>query len=249
MASVNRNLGRSEKLARRARYDLRAQELPLQPGVRRVCSGRTVASHLGGPAQVVGAIVPGLELCGVTNGQFSMIDLVEYVLHQIGPADLALSTWTTGIYDEGQAVRFYQNGLLRSARFLVDPLIFERRPESVGPMVGAFGVGAFRAVNTHAKFAVLSNERFAVTIRGSMNLNKNTRLENFDLSESREVAALFLAIVDAAFARASTEGVQRSGAFFEGLAAAGVARPAAPVESWADTFGELGELGPLGEIE
>ena len=249
MAPIARKFSRAEKAARQARYDLRVQELPVVPGVRSASPARAVADHLGGPAQVIGEIVPGLALAALTNGQFSMIDIVEYVLREIGPADLALSTWTTGINDERQAAAFYRNGLVRSARFMVDPLMFDRRPEVVGPMVEAFGVSAFRAVNTHAKFAVMSNERFAVTVRGSMNLNKNARLENFDLSESREVAALYLAIVDAAFSRSFTEGVQRSAALFQGLMAGGFVPAAPPAESWADTFGDLGELGPVGEIE
>jgi hypothetical protein len=246
MGSKNRNLGGAAKRARQARYDFRVQEIPLQAGVRRVAGARIVASHLGNAAQVIGSIVPGLELCGLTNGQFSMIDIIEHVLEEVGPADLALSTWTTGIYDQNKAVAFYQNGRIRSARVLVDPLIFERRPESVGPMVSAFGVEAFRAVNTHSKFAVITNERFSVTVRGSMNLNKNTRLENFDLSESREVAGFFLAVVDAAFAQPATAGPQRSAAFFEGLIAAGAVQPVKPASPWADTFAGLGEIEDLG---
>lgn len=42
---------------------------------------------------------PGDDICGITNGQFSLIDIIDHVLTQTGPADVAIATWTMGVYD------------------------------------------------------------------------------------------------------------------------------------------------------
>lgn len=160
---------------------------------------RLVASAVGLAGEVIGPIEPGCEIAGLTNGQFSLIDIIEHVLTATGPADLAVSTWTMGIYDQDRAAAFYRNGLVRRARWIVDPSMFSRRPELAGSLVQAFGVSSFRAVNTHAKFAVIVSDHLAVVVRSSMNMNPNRRIENFDISEDRAMAQWFMAIVDGFF--------------------------------------------------
>ena len=142
-------------------YDATVADLEIPPAVRRELGRRRLVASRGEGPRMVGPITPGVEICGLTNGQFSMVDLVEHVLEQIGPAHLACSTWTTGLYDQEQAAAFYRNGRILSARWILDPVIFGRRPESAGTLVRAFGIENFRAVNTHAKFAVLTNFRGA----------------------------------------------------------------------------------------
>ena len=162
---------------------------------RKATKRRVVVSALAAAADMIGAIEPGDDITGVTMGQFSLIDLLEHLLDQTGPADVAISTWTAGIYDQERAAAFYANGRIRSIKWLVDPSMFARRPELAGSMVEAFGVGAFRAVNTHAKFTTISNERWSLVVRSSMNLNPNKRLENFDITDSAEMLAFFDGIV------------------------------------------------------
>lgn len=162
---------------------------------RKATKRRVVVSALAAAADMIGAIEPGDDITGVTMGQFSLIDLLEHILDQTGPADVAISTWTAGIYDQERAAAFYANGRIRDIKWLVDPSMFARRPELAGSMVEAFGVGAFRAVNTHAKFMTISNERWSLVVRSSMNLNPNKRLENFDITDNAEMLAFFDGIV------------------------------------------------------
>ena len=161
----------------------------------------TRASAIGTAAETIGPITTGCEISGLTNGQFSLIDTIEHVLNEIGPADITVSTWTMGIYDQERAQRFYVNGLIRSIRFVVDPSMFSRRAELSGSLVAAFGLEAFRAVNTHAKFATLRSDTHAVAVRSSMNLNPNNRLEHFDISECQELCGFFEAFVADVFER------------------------------------------------
>lgn len=176
---------------------------------------RIVASAVAPAAAVIGDIEPGCSIVGITNGQFSLIDIIEHVLGFTGPADLAVSTWTMGVYDQERAAAFYANGALRLVRFIVDPSIFGRKPELSGSLVARFGTSSFRCVNTHAKFCTITNDEWSIAIRSSMNLNPNRRLENFDIDDDRDIAGFLLAIVDEVFNVFDGDERTQSASFFE----------------------------------
>lgn len=146
-------------------------------------------------AQCIGILKPGCRLIGLTKGQFSMLDLIRAVLAQTGPADLILSTWTVGIRDTENAKWLLDTGELRSFRLLTDRSFVTRQPRYCRRLVELFGQECIRASNTHAKFALVRNEQWSICIRGSMNLNRNKRWENFDLDESAELCDFFESLV------------------------------------------------------
>lgn len=187
---------------------------------RRVRQRRIATSGLADAARLIGPLARGEDVSGVTNGQFSLIDILEHVLDCIGPAEVAISTWTMGVYDMEHAAAFYADRRITRIRWLVDPSMFGRRPALAGSLVNAFGAESFRAVNTHAKFATLANDDWAVTIRSSMNLNRNERLESFDLTEDRTLCDFYTGLVDRVFAQVRPESRSQAKAFFDGLLAA-----------------------------
>ena len=202
--------------------DVRADQLARHAVVRRRPGSRqVVASAVGEASEVIGSIEKGLEITGLTNGQFSLIDILEHVLAEIGPADVLVSTWTMGIYDGVRARTWCENGAIRRIRWIVDPSMFGRRPEIAGRLIKAFGADAFRAVNNHAKFATLVNDDFAVCIRSSMNLNPNKRLENFDITEGPELVRFFNAVANDVFQRfpSGEKGNTQSRVFFKEILA------------------------------
>jgi hypothetical protein len=172
-------------------------------------------------AELIGPLRAGDEICGITNGQFSLVDVIEHVLIATGPADVSLSTWTMGIYDIERAHEFARNRLIRTIRIILDPSMFSRRPELAAILVKGFGADSFRAVNSHAKFAVIRGDRLAVAIRSSMNLNPNNRLESFDITveESRAagVSRFFESLVDEIWSKVSEENRSQSAELFSGL--------------------------------
>jgi hypothetical protein len=137
--------------------------------------------------EALGLLVPGVRMLGFTKGQISMLDLIRAVLAQTGPAHMVLSTWTAGIRDIENARWLADNGDLLSLRFLTDRSFKTRQPDYCRRLVALFGTECIRVSNTHAKFATLRNERWNICIRGSMNLNRNERWENFDLDDDPAV--------------------------------------------------------------
>lgn len=191
----------------------------VQPAVFRRKGSRRVFRKDGfqDAAALIGSIAPGDEISGITNGQFSLVDILRHVLTQTGPADVVLATWTMGVYDAEKAYAFVNDGLIRSIRFIVDPSMFLRRAELASVLVKGFGVEAFRAVNSHAKFCTVRGAELAVCIRSSMNLNENNRLESFDISADDAMTRFFEGVADEIWRKVDAKSRSQSRAIFEDL--------------------------------
>lgn len=138
----------------------------------------------------------GMDVCGLTYGQFSLLDLIQAGLEITGPADVAISTWSAGLYDVDAAERFVSDGRIRSIRFLMDSASEKRGQASAVQIADLFGVDSIRTTRTHAKFAIISNSDWSVVITSSMNLNLNPRCEQFEMTDDPDRAAMFLSYVD-----------------------------------------------------
>lgn len=152
---------------------------------------RTVVHRTGTAADTIGPLQDGDRVTGLTAGQFSAIDAMEHMVNELGPADVRISTWTTGIYDVHRARELGKNGGIRSVRMLIDRGTFEKSPKFAGPLIEVLGVDAFRCLSVHAKVTIVSGERGTAVMRSSMNLNKNLRTEQFDIDVGDEIGAFF----------------------------------------------------------
>lgn len=145
--------------------------------------------------EAVGAIDPGCSIAGVTKGQFSLLDLIRAVSVQTGPAALTLSTWSTGIRDNVNVSLLLERGVFTSVMLLLDRSFAARQPGYVKDVVRVWGNENIRVTHNHAKFFMLRNERWNICCRSSMNLNRNPRLEQFDIDDSLELCEFFAEIV------------------------------------------------------
>ena len=143
-------------------------------------------------AAAVGAIEHGCEVYGLARGQYSLIDLVEYILGFTGPAELVISTWTAAGADIDYALRLRDDGRVKSILWLVDSSFPVRQPGYCAAMRERFGDAAIRVTQNHAKFVLIGNEDWRVVLRTSMNLNENKRLESWEVSDD---AALYAYLV------------------------------------------------------
>ncbi len=136
------------------------------------------------------------ELYILTFGQFSLLDAVSAILEHTGPADVTISTWTAATADLTRAEAFLRDGNIRRLRFLVDRSFLTRQPGYATQLVKAFGDDAVRTTRTHAKFAVITNDSWAIAVRTSMNMNENPRLEHLEVGHDPSLAAFLTGIVD-----------------------------------------------------
>jgi hypothetical protein len=138
----------------------------------------------------------GCELVGLTRGQFSLTDLLMAVLDKTGPADLSISTWTAASASVQTMLELLQTGQITGCRWLVDTTFVRRVPQLVAEIRKQFGDDAIRVTRTHAKFATVTNERWQVAIRSSMNLNQNPRLESYELGHDPQLCAWLVGVMD-----------------------------------------------------
>ena len=153
-------------------------------------SGRREAVTVPAASAVVVAqrLRPGGRLSGMTKGQFSLLDLMRALLAVTGPADVVISTWSSGIRDTEIAGWLLESGQIRSMQWLVDRSFASRQPEYAAAMDRRFGAGSIATAEVHAKILLLSAGDWRVVVRSSMNLNRNPRFEQFDIDDD---AALY----------------------------------------------------------
>lgn len=168
--------------------------------VTRVARGRTPRlSKVTNARDALAEFNRGMETYCLTFGQFSLMDAIEALLEKTGPADVALSTWTAGNADLSRSAEHLHNGNIRTMRFVADCSFGQRQPGYLAELIRLFGAEAIRTTRTHAKFAVITNDSWRVSVRTSMNLNENPRLESIEVTDDPDLADFLLAVVDEIF--------------------------------------------------
>lgn len=131
------------------------------------------------------------RVCGLTNGAFSLISLIEAVLNVTGPAEIVISTWSAGLYDAGALNSLMACGKVIDVKLILDRSFKTRQKGYSFYLQDVFKEENIRTTDTHAKFVLIKNEEWNVCIRSSMNLNENKRCENFDVDDNIDIYNLF----------------------------------------------------------
>lgn len=150
-----------------------------------------VANRKDSALEVIGPLSRGVSITGVTGGQFSAIDAMDHMVDELGPADVRVTAWATGIYDIRRVKEIRLEGRINECRFLVDKAPFEKSPQFAGMLIEHLGVDAFRAAAIHSKIIIVSGRRGNAVMRTSMGFNKNPRTENFDLDVDDEIERFY----------------------------------------------------------
>ena len=137
-------------------------------------------------AETIGPITKEMSLFALTRGQFSMIDMIHYILAEIGPAAVSVWTWTIADYEVEAMESLLVRSEITAATLVIDQSADRRNGLMIERWRQRFGDQAVRICKNHAKIARVWNDRFRVLLRGSMNLNFNPRFEQLDITEGGE---------------------------------------------------------------
>lgn len=159
--------------------------------------------------QAIGKLRQDEDTFILTFGQFSLIDALVAILDQTGPASVDLCTWTAADAHIERSRELLTASKITKFRLVVDRSFETRQPGYCHHLRESFGPECIRAIRCHAKFMIIRNEKWDVVVRTSMNLNENPRLENIEISTSRDFADFFTAVVDDIFGEVG-EGQNRS---------------------------------------
>lgn len=111
-----------------------------------------------------------------SNGAFNLVQLLIYVLSQIGPSHLIMSSYSFGSDAVTALKRHMDKGELLSVRFLIDNRVKSLSAKSFEQLATSFP-GAVRCTSVHAKVVCLWNDDIKVDIVGSQNATNNPKLE------------------------------------------------------------------------
>ena len=110
----------------------------------------------------------------VTNGNWSMNDLLIYILLQVGPSDVLVATWSIAELAMRQILKHHSEGLIKSISFLLDPRVKVRNPKPLQLLAANF---PYRLYQCHAKVTLIKTKDQYISIVSSANMTQNPRIE------------------------------------------------------------------------
>jgi hypothetical protein len=140
----------------------------------------------GSASECIGTIEQGISLFAVTRGQFSMLDIINVAIRQVGPCEVSTWTWAIADYEVECFESFMQNKSITKGRLIIDRAAENKNANVIQRWRDCFGDSSVRVCKNHAKIATVQTDKYRILIRGSMNLNFNPRFEQFDITEGGE---------------------------------------------------------------
>lgn len=125
--------------------------------------------------EAIGRITKDISLFAVTKGHFSLMEVIETILDQVGPARLVI------IAEAARLRALLENSTIQRVTLLTDASFPARHPTYAKAMVEAVGEQNIIASRCHAKFLTVRNDEWDLLVLSSMNLNVNPRLEHFHI--------------------------------------------------------------------
>jgi hypothetical protein len=128
--------------------------------------------HLEG---AIGVLEKDVHLHFVTMGKWSMHQLVIYLIDQIGPAALYMTSWSMTEQPLRALLNLKLTGGITEAHCILSDRVIERTPEVYDVAKHVFT--QLKLIKLHAKVCVLQNADWCIAIVGSANWTKNPRVE------------------------------------------------------------------------
>jgi hypothetical protein len=147
----------------------------------------------------IGTLSRDCEYFLFTKGQISLIDIISEVSKQIGPFDLALTTWTIGENEIRRLHDLKVSNQIRDLKIVIDRSFQSRCPDPFNALMDCFGYSPIRVLKNHSKVILMKNKTWNIVIRTSMNMNRNMRVEQIDLSDDKELLVPLWGLFDEIF--------------------------------------------------
>lgn len=123
----------------------------------------------------IGELQQGQIIHFVTYGKWSMHQLIIYLLKQIGPANLYMTSWSMTEQPLRALLNLKLNGILIDAKCILSDRLIERTPKVYDLAQNVFS--QLKLIKLHAKVSVLENDNWQVVVVGSANYTSNPRVE------------------------------------------------------------------------
>lgn len=144
--------------------------------------------------RAIGVPTRGMEVFGISLGQFSMIDIFEHLLKYAAPADCMVCTWTAGMPDLRRIHALMDSDKILDFRLLLDNSFWRRNKPYANELRRLYNSEIVRSVSVHAKMILISGGGWHFVVRTSMNLNYNLRMEQYEISDDPDLYAYVMDI-------------------------------------------------------
>jgi hypothetical protein len=136
------------------------------------------------------------RVLGLTDGRFSLIDLIHSILKKVGKSSVYLATWSAGIKDAHQVKWLIDTDLIAEFKIITDHSYVNRQKKYVLGLNDLFGPENIYTSEIHAKFCLIQNDEYNICIRTSMNLNANKTCESFEIDEDKEIYNFYYSFIE-----------------------------------------------------
>lgn len=121
-----------------------------------------------------------------SRGDWSLHEMIEYVLTKTGPAEVWISSWGITENPLRRVIRLCAEGVITQLHALFDSRVKLQCPNAF-QLAMAANV-EMRLAKNHSKMVVFLNPEWGATIYTSANLTQNERLEHYMISTRRKRA-------------------------------------------------------------
>ena len=111
----------------------------------------------------------------VSKGNWSLHELIEFILAQTGKADVTFCTWAIRQEPVRALLAMKEGGLIRTINCILDYRASQRDIETTLLVESNFDKVVYK--RSHAKVVVIESNDWKVAIIGSQNFTKNPRIE------------------------------------------------------------------------
>ena len=135
---------------------------------------------------IIGTIVPDENIHIPARASWSSHHLIEYLIGQIGPAAVWLTSWSV----KEQAIRNLL-GLIDAGKITQLTCLFDERIRVQCPdahQLASRAVSNLKLMKIHAKCIVLLNDQWGISISTSANLTRNPRVEKYVICTDPHIA-------------------------------------------------------------
>ncbi len=136
--------------------------------------------------KVIGTIKHGETKHYWSRGTFNSVRLLMHIIGQIGPCDVAMSTYSISEKSARQLWNAQQNGLINEIKFLIDNRVRSMSPKPFQALTGYFP-NMVRTTSIHAKVTTITNAQWHISIVSSMNATDNNKIERGLISTDKAV--------------------------------------------------------------
>ena len=137
-------------------------------------------------ADTISLLDEGKSVHWLSDGDWSMHDMLLALLQKSGPADVYLSSYSFSEYPARLIAEQISQGIIRSLYCLIDKRL-DVRSASALTIIKNMST-RLELVNTHAKVTVIENDKMMIVVNGSANYTTNKRYESGIVVMDRETA-------------------------------------------------------------